>query len=174
METLNRHRLLVLKKSRSLRGPQDHHEDGRKSGLCHALPTMSSGGNNRSRFFRFKRKWTGAGSSAATKKPCPEKSSADVVPLQGLQQFRNDITSSSECVTERDSGTARATADQKTPAKPVKRGQLTPLENQVLKLKALHPGLLLMIECGYRYRFFGLPDAEVASKVLSIQVRKVL
>ena len=32
------------------------------------------------------------------------------------------------------------------------------------------PGLLLMIECGYRYRFFGIPDAEVASKVLSIQV----
>ncbi|KAJ4843190.1 hypothetical protein Tsubulata_008107, partial [Turnera subulata] len=43
----------------------------------------------------------------------------------------------------------------------------TPLERQVVDLKAAHPDVLLMVEVGYRYRFFG-HDAEVASRVLGI------
>ena len=39
----------------------------------------------------------------------------------------------------------------------------TPLESQVLKIKADHPDLLLFVECGYKYRFFG-KDAEVFVK----------
>ncbi|XP_040379670.1 DNA mismatch repair protein MSH3 [Oryza brachyantha] len=43
----------------------------------------------------------------------------------------------------------------------------TPLEQQVIDLKARHPDVLLMIEVGYRFRFFG-EDATVAASVLGI------
>ncbi|XP_020577568.1 DNA mismatch repair protein MSH3 [Phalaenopsis equestris] len=43
----------------------------------------------------------------------------------------------------------------------------TPLEQQVLELKSQHPDVLLMVEVGYRYRFFG-EDAETAARVLGI------
>ncbi|KAK7934460.1 hypothetical protein WMY93_005356 [Mugilogobius chulae] len=43
----------------------------------------------------------------------------------------------------------------------------TPLEQQVIDLKQRHQDVLLAIECGYKYRFFG-EDAEIASKILSI------
>ncbi|XP_052731141.1 DNA mismatch repair protein MSH3 isoform X2 [Vigna angularis] len=43
----------------------------------------------------------------------------------------------------------------------------TPLEQQVLHLRAKHPDVLLMVEVGYRYRFFG-QDAENAARVLGI------
>ncbi|PHU22980.1 DNA mismatch repair protein MSH3 [Capsicum chinense] len=43
----------------------------------------------------------------------------------------------------------------------------TPLEQQVVELKAKYPDVLLMIEVGYKYRFFG-QDAENAARVLGI------
>ncbi|CAL9062055.1 unnamed protein product [Musa banksii] len=43
----------------------------------------------------------------------------------------------------------------------------TPLEQQVLDLKTKYPDVLLMIEVGYKYRFFG-DDAEIAARVLGI------
>ncbi|KAL8292983.1 hypothetical protein RQP46_000677 [Phenoliferia psychrophenolica] len=43
----------------------------------------------------------------------------------------------------------------------------TPLEKQVLALKEKYPGVVLMFEVGYKYRFFQ-EDAQVASKVLGI------
>uniref|UniRef100_A0A3B3ZH75 DNA mismatch repair protein MSH3 n=1 Tax=Periophthalmus magnuspinnatus TaxID=409849 RepID=A0A3B3ZH75_9GOBI len=43
----------------------------------------------------------------------------------------------------------------------------TPLEQQVIDLKQHHQDVLLAIECGYKYRFFG-EDAEIAAKILSI------
>ncbi|KAI3836343.1 hypothetical protein MKW92_046063 [Papaver armeniacum] len=43
----------------------------------------------------------------------------------------------------------------------------TPLEQQVVELKSQYPDVVLMIEVGYRYRFFG-EDAEIAAKVLGI------
>lgn len=42
--------------------------------------------------------------------------------------------------------------------------KLTPMEQQVCDLKAKHPGVLLLVECGYRFRFFG-EDALAAAKV---------
>ena len=54
-------------------------------------------------------------------------------------------------------------SEQKTKRK------LTPLEEQVIDLKAKHPNILLMIACGYRYRFFGDEDANAASWVLDIR-----
>ncbi|XP_027365934.1 DNA mismatch repair protein MSH3 isoform X2 [Abrus precatorius] len=49
-------------------------------------------------------------------------------------------------------------------SKPLK---YTPLEEQVVDLKAKYPDVLLMIEVGYKYRFFG-QDAEDAARVLGI------
>ncbi|KAF8309367.1 hypothetical protein DL93DRAFT_2100103 [Clavulina sp. PMI_390] len=43
----------------------------------------------------------------------------------------------------------------------------TPLEKQILSLKEQYPGVLLMVEVGYKYRFFG-EDARIASKILGI------
>lgn len=43
----------------------------------------------------------------------------------------------------------------------------TALELQVLQLKAKHEGILLMIEVGYKYKFFG-DDAKIAAKELGI------
>ena len=51
----------------------------------------------------------------------------------------------------------------------VSRGgqKMTPLEEQVKKHKAAHPGVVLLIEVGYKFHFYG-EDANVASKVLNI------
>ncbi|XP_065313592.1 DNA mismatch repair protein Msh3-like isoform X1 [Gordionus sp. m RMFG-2023] len=46
--------------------------------------------------------------------------------------------------------------------------KFTPLELQFLNMKNEWPDAILMIECGYRYRFFG-DDAQMASKLLNIQ-----
>ncbi|KAJ2746478.1 Mismatch repair protein msh3 [Coemansia sp. BCRC 34301] len=43
----------------------------------------------------------------------------------------------------------------------------TPLELQVLEAKEKHPDVLLAVEVGYKYRFFG-EDARIASRVLGI------
>ncbi|KAJ9474845.1 DNA mismatch repair protein MSH3 [Pseudozyma hubeiensis] len=43
----------------------------------------------------------------------------------------------------------------------------TPLEKQILELKASHPGVLLIIEVGYKLKFYG-EDARIASKELNI------
>uniref|UniRef100_A0A7N6FCF4 DNA mismatch repair proteins mutS family domain-containing protein n=1 Tax=Anabas testudineus TaxID=64144 RepID=A0A7N6FCF4_ANATE len=43
----------------------------------------------------------------------------------------------------------------------------TPLEQQVIQLKQQHRDVLLAVECGYKYRFFG-EDAEIAAKELNI------
>ncbi|KAK5707402.1 Mismatch repair protein msh3 [Elasticomyces elasticus] len=48
-----------------------------------------------------------------------------------------------------------------------KKGKLTPLEKQVLDIKHAHPDTLLVVEVGYKFRFFG-EDARIAAKELSI------
>ncbi|CAI9295689.1 unnamed protein product [Lactuca saligna] len=55
------------------------------------------------------------------------------------------------------------TADAKAPLNP----KYTPLEQQVVELKAKYKDVLLMIEVGYKFRFFG-EDAENAARVLGI------
>jgi DNA mismatch repair protein MSH3 len=55
------------------------------------------------------------------------------------------------------SGVAGTTASSK----------FTPLETQVLALKQRHPDVLLLVEVGYKFRFFGR-DAEVAAHLLDI------
>eukprot|EP00873_Tetraselmis_striata_P036058 jgi/Tetstr1/456322/TSEL_004102.t1 len=50
---------------------------------------------------------------------------------------------------------------------PAPGAKLTPLEQQVVELKRKHPGVLLVVEVGYKMRFFG-DDAETASAVCNI------
>eukprot|EP00798_Chlamydomonas_sp_ICE-L_P012091 gene12091-15198_t len=45
--------------------------------------------------------------------------------------------------------------------------KLTPLEQQVVELKAKHPGTLLMVEVGYKFRMFG-EDAVVGASVANL------
>ncbi|KAK6370366.1 Mismatch repair protein msh3 [Lithohypha guttulata] len=59
------------------------------------------------------------------------------------------------------------------PAKPTakrkgaKTGKLTPMEKQVIEIKQAHPDTLLVVEVGYKFRFFG-EDARMAAKELGI------
>ncbi|XP_062120439.1 DNA mismatch repair protein MSH3 isoform X2 [Humulus lupulus] len=54
-----------------------------------------------------------------------------------------------------------------TPSSSKSTVKYTPLEQQVVDLKKKHPDVLLMVEVGYKYRFFG-EDAEMAARVLGI------
>lgn len=45
--------------------------------------------------------------------------------------------------------------------------KLTPLEIQIQKIQEENPSAILMVEVGYKYRFFG-PDARTASQILGI------
>ena len=49
--------------------------------------------------------------------------------------------------------------------------KLTPLETQVVQLRKSHPDCLLVVECGYRLRFFG-DDALAAAAVLGVVAHK--
>ncbi|CAJ2501242.1 Uu.00g040950.m01.CDS01 [Anthostomella pinea] len=55
----------------------------------------------------------------------------------------------------------------KTKKKGAKTGKLTPMEIQVLDIKRKHMDTLLIVEVGYKFKFFG-EDARVAAKELSI------
>lgn len=48
-----------------------------------------------------------------------------------------------------------------------KKKKLTPMEQQVVDLKQKYPDTVLVVEVGYKYRFFG-EDARIAANVLSI------
>ena len=43
--------------------------------------------------------------------------------------------------------------------------KLTPFEDQVVQINKKHPDKVLLVECGYKYKFLGR-DAEIAAKVL--------
>lgn len=51
--------------------------------------------------------------------------------------------------------------------KGAKTGKLTPMELQFLDIKRKHLDTLLIVEVGYKFRFFG-EDARIAAKELSI------
>lgn len=55
----------------------------------------------------------------------------------------------------------------KTKKKGAKTGKLTPLEIQVLDIKRKHMDTLLIVEVGYKFKFFG-EDARTAAKELGI------
>ncbi|KAL2131659.1 hypothetical protein VTI74DRAFT_4755 [Chaetomium olivicolor] len=55
----------------------------------------------------------------------------------------------------------------KTKKKGAKTGKLTPMEIQFLDIKRKHMDTILIVEVGYKFRFFG-EDARIAAKELSI------
>ncbi|CAA7265435.1 unnamed protein product [Cyclocybe aegerita] len=83
----------------------------------------------------------------------------------------------SELFANKDKGKAKATIKNGPQSKRTRKAAreemgpsgkpYTPLEKQVLKLKEDNPGTVLMIEVGYKYKFFG-KDAEVARKELGM------
>ncbi|XP_026199618.1 DNA mismatch repair protein Msh3 isoform X2 [Anabas testudineus] len=88
-----------------------------------------------------------------------KQNSGPVAPKQGLHfaQFAKSGGRSAELSPPSDSGV------------PSRRSKsiYTPLEQQVIQLKQQHRDVLLAVECGYKYRFFG-EDAEIAAKELNI------
>ena len=48
-----------------------------------------------------------------------------------------------------------------------RNAKLTPFEDQVVEIKKRHPDKVLLVECGYKYKFLGR-DAEIAAKVLRL------
>ncbi|KJZ80580.1 DNA mismatch repair protein MSH3 [Hirsutella minnesotensis 3608] len=60
-----------------------------------------------------------------------------------------------------------APAVAKTKKKSSKTGKLTPMEVQFLDIKRKHLDTVLIVEVGYKFRFFG-EDARIAAKELSI------
>lgn len=58
-------------------------------------------------------------------------------------------------------------APARTKKKGAKTGKLTPLELQILDIKRKHMDTLLIVEVGYKFKFFG-EDARTAAKELSI------
>ncbi|KAL8170559.1 LOW QUALITY PROTEIN: hypothetical protein V2J09_022363 [Rumex salicifolius] len=55
----------------------------------------------------------------------------------------------------------------KNPTPIFQNPKYTPLEQQVVELKERYPDVVLMIEVGYKYRFFG-KDAEIVARVLGL------
>ncbi|KAM4054897.1 mutS family protein [Hirsutella rhossiliensis] len=71
-----------------------------------------------------------------------------------------------------DDGDAEADDDEspapaKLKKKSSKSGKLTPMETQFLEIKRKHMDTVLIVEVGYKFRFFG-EDARIAAKELSI------
>ncbi|KDR81784.1 hypothetical protein GALMADRAFT_152606 [Galerina marginata CBS 339.88] len=81
----------------------------------------------------------------------------------------------SEMFSNKDKGKGKATVKISPPAKRSKKvvelgpsGQpYTPLEQQVLRLKKENVGTVLLVEVGYKYKFFG-DDAKIADKELGM------
>lgn len=75
---------------------------------------------------------------------------------------------------EDDDGAVEDAEEEEEPApaakgkkKGAKPGKLTPMEIQFLEIKRKHMDTVLVVEVGYKFRFFG-EDARIAAKVLSI------
>ena len=93
--------------------------------------------------------------------------------LQGTFGDADGEASAASGATTASTGTKKDIDTTKSSSSKGKAGDVayTPLEKQVLALRSLHPNCLLMVECGYRIRFFG-DDALLAAQVLSIYAHK--
>lgn len=69
--------------------------------------------------------------------------------------------------TRRESTSSKSKGKAKAPDVGDSGQTYTPLEKQILELKAAHPGVLLIIEVGYKLKFYG-EDARIASKELNV------
>ncbi|KAI7354238.1 DNA mismatch repair protein [Hortaea werneckii] len=96
-----------------------------------------------------------------------------IADIKRRNHFINEETEEAEDGADQDEE-ADATPDpppkakgKKAPAPKKAKDKLTPLERQVLEIKKKHPDTLLVVEVGYKFRFFG-EDARIAARELSI------
>jgi len=68
---------------------------------------------------------------------------------------------------DEDEGEDETPPPAKTKKKGAKTGKLTPMEIQILDIKRKHMDTLLIVEVGYKFKFYG-EDARTAAKELSI------
>jgi DNA mismatch repair protein MSH3 len=68
---------------------------------------------------------------------------------------------------DEDAEEEEAAVPAKNKKKGAKTGKLTPLELQILDIKRKHMDTILIVEVGYKFKFFG-EDARTAAKALSI------
>ncbi|KAL2860673.1 mismatch repair protein MSH3 [Aspergillus lucknowensis] len=86
----------------------------------------------------------------------------------GRRSF-NEATTPTEEVAEGEDDEEMAPPIQSKGRAAGKRGgsKLTPMEKQIIEIKRKHMDTILLVEVGYKFRFFG-EDARIASKELSI------
>jgi DNA mismatch repair protein MSH3 len=84
---------------------------------------------------------------------------------------RRNIQDTAPVGEDEDADADGAEEDTPAPAKTKKKGsktaKLTPMEIQFLEIKRKHMDTVLIVEVGYKFRFFG-EDARIAAKELSI------
>ncbi|KAG6842920.1 hypothetical protein H0H93_002849, partial [Arthromyces matolae] len=98
--------------------------------------------------------------SAVSPRGEQEAQSAGEEPDQAFQEFMSAVHSKKGKGKEKSKRTGAAST-KRTAVGP--SGETyTPLEEQVLQLKAENPGTVLFFEVGYKYRFFG-DDAKVGA-----------
>ncbi|KAF5743544.1 DNA mismatch repair protein MSH3 isoform X1 [Tripterygium wilfordii] len=108
-------------------------------------------------FSPSKRKLLTSHLTPKSKKPKLSPHTQNPVPNPSLhQKFLQKLLEPSEQIPEH--------SNQPSSSNPKK---YTPLEQQVVDLKNKYPDVLLMVEVGYKFRFFG-EDAEIAARVLGI------
>jgi DNA mismatch repair protein MSH3 len=82
-------------------------------------------------------------------------------------QIDIDSQAQDEDAGEGEDGEAETPPPAKTKKKGAKTGKLTPMELQILEIKRKHMDTLLIVEVGYKFKFYG-EDARIAAKELSI------
>lgn len=80
---------------------------------------------------------------------------------------RIDVADATNEEDENDGEDEDDAAPTRTKKKGAKTGKLTPMEIQFLDIKRKHMDTVLIVEVGYKFRFFG-DDARIAAKELSI------
>ncbi|KAG9247504.1 DNA mismatch repair protein msh3 [Calycina marina] len=85
-----------------------------------------------------------------------------------IKRLNWQITEETEALDEEDGeeGEEEAPPPRSKP-KGAKTGKLTPMENQILAIKRKNMDTILIVEVGYKYRFYG-EDARIAAKELGI------
>lgn len=86
---------------------------------------------------------------------------------EGSNRFGKFASGAPASSSRRDSTTITKSKGKSKATDPDSGPTYTPLEKQILELKAAHPGVLLIIEVGYKLKFYG-EDARIASKELNI------
>ncbi|XP_054928184.1 DNA mismatch repair protein Msh3-like [Dermacentor andersoni] len=124
-----------------------------------------SGGKTRKRDSKQSASDAGSSSTACASNKRKGLASGDFTNIKNRLCSRFGAASrQADSTVTKESDDALAQNDDAGSSKPT---SYTPLESQVVAIKQRHPNTVLLVECGYRFRFFG-EDAELASRELCI------